>query len=141
MQVLGTRALNRALLARQLLLRRASLSPLQAVRLLCGLQAQAPFPPYYGLWSRLQGFAPEDLGRLLLDRAVVRIVLMRGTVHLVTAEDCLSLRPLVQSIMDRDLRSNTLHASHLRGLDFAQVATAVKELLAEGPRTGAELGR
>jgi Winged helix DNA-binding domain len=141
MQVLGTRALNRALLARQLLLRRASLSPLQAVRHLCGLQAQAPFPPYYGLWSRLQGFAPEDLGRLLLDRAVVRIVLMRGTVHLVTAEDCLSLRPLVQSIMDRDLRSNTLHASHLRGLDFAQVATAVKELLAEGPRTGAELGR
>ena len=68
---------------------------------LAGLQAQAPFPPYYGLWSRLDGFRPEDLAGLILDRRVVRIALMRGTIHLVSARDCLLLRPLVQPVLDR----------------------------------------
>jgi hypothetical protein len=58
-----------------------------------GCRAQAPFPPYYGLWSRLGGFRPEDLAPLNTDRGVVRIALMRGTIHLVSARDCL---PLVQ---------------------------------------------
>lgn len=141
MHVLGTRALNRALLARQFLLRRVKLSPLDVVRHLCGLQAQAPFPPYFGLWSRLHGFAPEDLSRLLLDRSVVRIVLMRGTVHLVTAEDCLFLRPLVQPILDRDLITNTTYAAALESLDLASLATDAREALAERPHTGAELGK
>jgi hypothetical protein len=141
MQVLGTRALNRALLARQFLLRRVKQSPLEVVRHLCGMQAQAPFPPYFGLWSRLHGFTPEDLSRLLLDRSVVRIVLMRGTVHLVTAEDCLFLRPLVQPILDRDLRTNTAYAAALVGLDLKSLAADARVLLAERPHTGAELGK
>lgn len=141
MKVLGTRALNRALLARQFLLQRVKLSPLDVVRHLVGLQAQAPFPPYFGLWSRLHAFSPDDLARLLLDRSVVRIVLMRGTVHLVAADDCLLLRPLVQPIMDRDLATNTAYAAALAGLDFAKVAAEVRVLLAEQPRTGAELGK
>lgn len=141
MRILGTRALNRALLARQFLLRRVTLSPLEVVRQLCGMQAQAPFPPYFGLWSRLHGFAPEDLSRLLLDRSVVRIVLMRGTVHLVTADDCLFLRPLVQPILDRDLKTNTAHAPALVGLDLAALATDASALLAEHTLTGAELGK
>jgi hypothetical protein len=55
---------------------------IETVEHLGGLQAQAPFPPYYGLWSRLAGFRPGDLAELLLNRAVVRIALMRSTIHL-----------------------------------------------------------
>ena len=85
--VLSDRALNRATLARQLLLRRSSLSPLQAIEQLVGLQAQVPLNPYTGLWSRLEGFRPEELAQLLEDRKVVRIALMRATIHLVSAGD------------------------------------------------------
>jgi Winged helix DNA-binding domain len=82
-------ALNRALLDRQLLLRRAALPDdagragrvVETVKHLVGLQAQAPFPPYYGLWSRLAGFRPPDLAELITGRRVVRIALMRGTIH------------------------------------------------------------
>ncbi|WP_424923704.1 winged helix DNA-binding domain-containing protein [Amycolatopsis acidicola] len=141
MQVLSTRALNRALLARQFLLRRVKVSPLAAVHHLVGLQAQAPFPPYFGLWSRLHGFAPDDLGRLLLDRSAVRLALMRGTVHLVTASDSLFLRPLVQPLLDRDLRTNTTHAGALKDLDLGRLAKEARAILAERACTGAELGK
>jgi len=72
MTTLSLRALNRATLERQLLLRRAKMSAYDAVERLAGLQAQAPFPPYYALWARLHGFQPEDLASLLLNRRVVR---------------------------------------------------------------------
>src|SRR5436853_6619341 len=109
--VLNQRALNRALLARQMLLEPARLpegpgrtqAVIAMVEHLAGLQAQAPFPPYYGLWSRLAGFRPADLAELLVDRQVVRIALMRGTIHLVSARDCLTLRPLTQPVLDRAL--------------------------------------
>ena len=67
--VLTRRELNRALLARQGLLSRTGATPVAMVEHLVGLQAQAPLPPYYGLWSRLEGFDPHELGRLLTDRA------------------------------------------------------------------------
>jgi hypothetical protein len=137
---LSRRALNRATLARQLLLARAELPAIRAVEHLVGMQAQAPFPPYFGLWSRLKGFDPDELASLLLDRSVVRIVLMRGTVHLVTAEDCLGLRPLVQPIMDRDLRTNTTYAPGLAGLDLDALAVAGRALLDKQPHTGKALG-
>ena len=70
---LGLRALNRATLARQLLLERAELPVLDAVAHVCGLQAQEPQEPIVGLWSRLRGFDPAVLSGLLLDRRVVRI--------------------------------------------------------------------
>lgn len=107
MRTLGTRELNRALLARQSLLRRQSGSALQLIEHLVGMQAQAPFPPYYGLWARLRGFRADELSQLLLDRKVARIVVMRGTVHLVAASDALPLRALTQPIMETDLRGNT----------------------------------
>ena len=91
---LSLRALNRATLARQLLLSRSPMSALDAIEHLVGMQAQAPFAPYYGLWSRLDGFTGEELSGLLTSRKAVRIVLMRGTIHLVTAKDCHRLRPL-----------------------------------------------
>ena len=79
---LSLRALNRATLARQHLLQASSVSALAAIEHLVGMQAQAPFAPYYGLWSRLEGFTGGELSDLLTERKAVRIVLMRGTIHL-----------------------------------------------------------
>ncbi|UOZ10485.1 winged helix DNA-binding domain-containing protein [Amycolatopsis sp. WQ 127309] len=140
MTTLSRRALNRATLERQLLLRRAKLSAFDAVAHLAGLQAQAPFPPYYALWARLHGFRPADLAELLESRRVVRIALMRGTVHLVTAADALAWRPAVQVLYDRDLKQNTLHAQALTGLDHDVVAAAARELLLDAPLSSTALG-
>jgi hypothetical protein len=85
---LSERALNRALLARQLLLRRSSLTALAVVEHLVGLQAQTPNAPYIALWSRLTDFEPRVLTELIDDRQIVRIALMRSTIHSVTSRDC-----------------------------------------------------
>jgi hypothetical protein len=139
-ETLSRRALNRATLDRQLLLRRAKMSAYDAVEHLAGLQAQAPFPPYYALWSRLRGFEPQELASLLEERRVVRIALMRGTVHLVTAADALAWRPVVQVLYDRDLKTNTQHARELADLDHDEVASAARELLAASALSSTALG-
>jgi hypothetical protein len=137
--VLGRRALSRATLARQLLLARSDVTVLDAVEHLVGLQAQLPSNPYTALWSRLAGFRPDALGGLLVDRRVVRIVVMRATLHLVTADDCLLLRPLMQPVLDRELARHRDYAPALRGVDLAAVLAFARTLLAERPRTGPEL--
>lgn len=91
--VLSTRALNRATLERQLLLRRATVPVKDAVGRLVGLQAQNTRPPYFQLFSRLEGFDPAALSALMESREVVRIVTLRSTIHTHTAEDALTLRP------------------------------------------------
>jgi Winged helix DNA-binding domain len=145
--VLSQRALNRALLSRQLLLARPELPQepagrraevIKAIEHLVGLQAQAPFPPYYGLWSRLGGFRPDDLAALITDRGVVRIALMRGTIHLVSARDCLPLRRLVQPVLDRSLRGT--FGRQLAGADPAAVAAAGRKLVEAQPMTFSQLG-
>lgn len=137
--MLGVRELNRALLARQLLLARSDLAPLQAVEHLVGMQAQAPQAPYVGLWSRLADFAPEQASQLLTDRELVRIGLMRGTVHLVTAEDCLLLRAWLQPLVyERYLPANPSYLKAVAGIEDELVET-VEALLTEAPRTNAEL--
>ena len=136
---LGRRELNRALLERQLLLRREPMAVAGAVEHLVGLQAQAPTPPYYGLWSRLRDFDPAELGRMLTDREAVRMTLMRGTVHLVTVRDALALRPLVQQVAERG--HNGAFGRRMGGADPARIVAAVRALLAEGPLTARELGR
>ncbi len=136
--VLGPRALNRALLERQQLLRRAATPIAGMIEHLLGLQAQSPMPPYYGLWSRLEGFDPHQLGRMLTEREVVRLTLMRGTVHLVTVRDALVLRPLVQTVVERG--HNGAFGRRMGGADRARLAAAVRELLADGPLTARELG-
>ncbi|MFF5756901.1 winged helix DNA-binding domain-containing protein [Streptomyces longwoodensis] len=134
--VLGTRALNRATLARQLLLRRSSSTAAAAVRHLVGLQAQNVKPPYYALAARLDGFAPEALSRLMADREVVRIVTLRSTIHTHTADDCLTLRPLVQPARDRELAS---FRTGLTGVDLDRLAALTRELVEGEPRTMAQL--
>jgi hypothetical protein len=136
--VLGPRELNRATLARQMLLRRQRLPALEAVERLVGMQAQAP--PYVGLWTRLAGFRPDELASLITDRQAVRIALMRNTVHLVSACDCLALRPLMQPDFDRSLYSTPARRKDLEGVDIDALAAAGRALLEERPRTARELG-
>lgn len=140
MERLSLRAVNRATLARQQLLARVDRSAVEMVEHLVGLQAQSPFPPYTGLWTRLVDFQPGELADALVERQVVRIALMRGTVHLVSATDACFLRPLIQPLLDRDLRTNTQHAAGLAGLDLPKLADAVRDVLAERPHTAKELG-
>jgi DNA glycosylase AlkZ-like len=139
---LSERALGRATLARQLLLRRHDMAPLVAVEHLVGLQGQEPRDPYVALWSRLAAFDPGALERLLVDRDVVRVVVMRGTIHLVTAADCLAIRPLVQPVLDRELRTHQQHGEPLATLTPAvrrEVLRFAAAVLAERPTTGAQL--
>jgi hypothetical protein len=134
---LSRRALNRAFLARQLLLERAPLTTHAVIERLAGLQAQAPQAPYVGLWTRMRDFAPDDLSALLLDRSVVRLVVMRGTVHLVTADDCRRLRPTVQPSLDRALGPRTWAV--LEGVEPEDLVAAGRAWLHGTPRGMTEL--
>ncbi|AVH55781.1 MULTISPECIES: winged helix DNA-binding domain-containing protein [Streptomyces] len=136
--VLGTRALNRATLDRQLLLRRSPLSAQAAVEHLLGLQAQNVKPPYYALAARLAGFDPEALSQLMADREAVRIVTMRSTIHTHTAADALTLRPLVQAARDREL---VTFRKGLTGVDLDRLAAISRELVEAEPRTMKQLGQ
>ena len=138
--ILGLRALNRATLARQLLLRRAEMTAAEAIEHLVGMQAQAPEAPYVGLWTRLNGFQATELAELITSRRAVRLPLMRATVHLVTARDCAALRPLAQVVLERSF-SGQQFARNLAGLDMAAVKASGHALLDERPRTRAEIGR
>lgn len=135
--VLSTRALNRAALARQLLLERATLPVIDAIERLIGLQAQLPNPPYVGLWTRLANFQQRDLTRLMERRRVVRSTMMRATQHLVTARDYLQLRPVLQPVLERSWRNNWERKAG--GVDRSELLAAGRELLTEQPRTITEL--
>ncbi|MFF5496766.1 winged helix DNA-binding domain-containing protein [Streptomyces aquilus] len=134
--VLGTRALNRATLDRQLLLKPSHLTAQAAVEHLLGLQAQNVKPPYYALAARLDGFRPESLSALMADRSVVRIVTMRSTIHTHTADDALTLRPLVQAARDREL---TNFRKGLVGVDLDRLAAVARDLVEAEPRTMKQL--
>jgi hypothetical protein len=136
--VLVPRALNRAFLARQLLLQRHRQSAVETIEHLVGLQAQAPDAPYVGLWTRLDGFRHDELATLLTERRTVRTWLMRGTVHLVTGRDCLTLRPLVQPALARSFNASPF-GQNLAGVDLAPILAAGRALIEERPRTRAEL--
>jgi len=136
---LTPRALNRATLARQLLLDRSALTPAQAITHLAGLQAQAPLAPYVGLWTRLAAFRPQQLENLMNERGVLRAHLMRHTVHLVDARDFLRFRPLFQPLLSQGLRGNL--ARRLDGVDLAELRAEAASLLAQAPLTRTALAR
>jgi hypothetical protein len=134
--VLSRRELNRALLARQLLLERARLPVGRAIERVAGLQAQEAAPPFIGLWTRVEGFDRAQLVRSLSRRTVVKATLMRGTLHLVTARDYAffapAVRPMIQGLWRRYLRERDEVAGveelAARALAYAKV-----------PRTNAEM--
>ena len=130
---LTARTLNRTTLQRQHLLARTPLDALAAVHHLVGLQAQVPTNPYTGLWSRLEPFAASDLETLLLERKVVRIASIRGTIHLLTADDCLAFWPLFRPVFDRELAAHPEVGPALVGVDLAPVLAWARALLREEP--------
>ncbi|MGW2511505.1 winged helix DNA-binding domain-containing protein [Streptomyces scopuliridis] len=140
MTVLDTRALNRATLARQLLLDRADVPVLDAVAHLGGLQAQEPQEPYVGLWSRLRAFDPAALSDLLAGRRVVRTHLMRRTVHLLTADDALAWRARHDTMLRQRVLGN--YRRELDGTDLDELAAAGRAVMADDePRSMTELAR
>ena len=110
-----------------------------AVEKLVGLQAQNPLDPYLALWSRLDGFDPDAMGRLVTERSLVRITVMRGTIHLLTADDALWLRPLTQPVLSAELSRHRDFAPALAGVDIEPVLAAAQPLLAASPLSGPAL--
>jgi hypothetical protein len=135
-ELLTRRRLNRATLARQMLLQRERGSAVEAVERLCGMQAQEPRPPFPGLWTRLQGFRREDLHLALHDRTIVRGTLMRGTLHLMSAADYVAHRTTLQPMLTRSL---ALLGPRAEGLIAEEVLPVARALLDEHPRTFSEL--
>lgn len=121
-----------------MLLGRRRLGTAAAVEHLVGLQAQEPQAPYVGLWSRIDGFTPESLSELLATGAAVRGLLMRSTLHLVTAGDWPSLRAITQEVNARGFRCSAFSKA-LAGVDIEDLRVQGRELLAERPLTRAEL--
>jgi Winged helix DNA-binding domain len=110
-----------------------------AIERLVGLQAQTTHSWYHGLWARLEGFQPQRLAEMLVNRQVARIALMRSTIHLVTARDCLWLRPLTQPVIERSAKGS--FGRHWIELDTEAVVAAGRALVEEKPRTFSELGK
>ena len=131
------RQLNRATLARQMLLKREATKPLAAVERLVALQAQWPRPPFVGLWSRVKGFERSDLGALLDGRQAVRATLLRGTLHVLSAKDYLSLRPAIQAMLEGGMRS--ILSRRGAELPVEQLADQARDLLAKSPLTFEDL--
>jgi hypothetical protein len=137
-RILNLRELNRATLARQLLLERAHLSPLEAIQQLAGLQGQLPNPPYIGLWSRVHAFEREELTQSLEQRQVVRTSMMRRTLHLVTAEDYMRFRPALRSLHQRDLEAHFANQPS-SCLEQDRLIAQMRAFVQEQPRTNVEL--
>src|SRR5215213_6102514 len=135
-ELLTRRRLNRATLARQMLLQRERGSAVVVVERLCGMQAQEPRPPFPGLWTRLHGFRRQDLHRALHDRMIVRGTLMRGTLHLMSAADYVAHRMTLQPMLTRSL---ALLGARDSGLQAEEVLPVARALLSERPRTFGEL--
>ncbi len=139
MDILSNRQLNRATLARQMLLQRSDSSIVDAVRFLGGLQAQQSNDPYICLWTRLNNFTHEALTALIVERVLARATTMRGTLHLHTIDDLLGFRALVAPFLKAQWKSNFLR--RFGSEDQAKVHKAGVKLLDRGPLTSGELGK
>ena len=133
--------LNRALLARQLLLARVRDSPAATIEHLAGMQAQAPNLPYVGLWARLEDFETDSLSRMVTSRKAVRLSLMRNTIHLVTARDAFRIKPLFLEFGERGYMHGSPWGRNISRDELTTITAAGREIMAERPRTVAELSR
>ncbi|HEX3771367.1 MAG TPA: winged helix DNA-binding domain-containing protein [Polyangiaceae bacterium] len=130
---LTLRDINRATLARQMLLAREAVAPLKAIERLAGLQAQWPKPPHLGLWSRLEGFERGALLALLGKRQAVRATMMRGTLHVVSAKDYVALRPIFQPMLTRAVAA--VLRERMKGIVIDEVVAEAREVLHGKPAT------
>jgi hypothetical protein len=138
-RVLTKRGLNRALLERQLLLRRRRMPVLEAVERLVALQAQEPRDPYVAIWTRVEPFRAETLSGALEERRAVRMTHLRGTLHLVTARDAIGLRALVQPAIERVIFSSSPLRKTFASVDMDELLAALRGWLEERPRKRSEL--
>ncbi|UQA55993.1 winged helix DNA-binding domain-containing protein [Polyangium aurulentum] len=134
---LSLRALNRATLARQMLLARERATAFDTIERLAGMQAQLARPPFIGLWSRLEGFAREHLTVLLERREVVRVTMMRGTLHLMTARDYVRMRAPMQPMLSEAMRS--ILRARTDAFDMEGIVAEGRRYFEEEPRTFDEL--
>ncbi len=125
-EVLSKRRLNRATLARQLLLESSALEVVEAVEQVGGLQAQEPASPFIGLWARLSDFEAADLDAAIRAKAVVKGTLMRATVHLVTATDYRALWPAIAPVLE----GNSRRRDRVQRLSTRRVAALQKRVRA-----------
>jgi len=110
---------------------------LEAIEHVAGMQSQAPQAPYVGLWTRLEEFGTRELSDLIAARRAVRAPLMRATLHLVSAEDCLAFRSALQPVLERSFAGAPFD---IGGVDLGALLAAGRELIEHRPRTRAELG-
>ena len=108
---------------------------------LVGMQAQEQYDPYVALWNRIEGFDPAELAELLEERRAVRGTLMRGTIHLASADDYLALRPVLQALVEQRFHTGSPFGRNLASIDLDEVVAAGRELIEEKPRTSGELRR
>jgi hypothetical protein len=136
---LTLRDLNRTLLARQHLLSRTTMPALAMVEHLLGLQAQENLPPYLSLAARIDGFDPRELSGALERGDAVRLLTMRGTIHVLTPDDALALRPWVQPALDQVSKSNQMNKT-ARHVPVENIVRETRRLLEHGPLPVKELG-
>jgi hypothetical protein len=134
---LTLREINRATLARQMLLAREKVTPVKAIERLVGMQAQWPKPPFLGLWSRVEGFEREHLTSLLHKRTIVRATFLRATIHVVSAKDFLALRPAVQPVLESAMQA--ILKERLDGIDLPALMKQVRKMLDREPLTFAAI--
>lgn len=131
-KTLTKRALNRATLARQLLLERRKTKPLAVIEQLVGLQAQIPRPPFIGLWSRIEGFRREDLIKLIERHDIVRGTMMRGTIHLMSRGDFAKFRTTMQPMLSQ---GGARALKDRKALDRDELVACGRAFFDEAPRT------
>jgi hypothetical protein len=136
-RILTLRELNRATLLRQMLLSRESVSIPSAIERLVGLQAQQALAPFVGLWTRLPDFKRDDLASLIADHTVIKATLMRGTLHLATAQDYLWLRATLQPALTQGFEA--IMKERGNAFDYDKMAAAARIFIAEKPRTFADI--
>jgi Winged helix DNA-binding domain len=136
-RILTLRELNRATLARQMLLERENVSVPAAIERLAGLQAQLASAPYVGLWTRLRDFRREDLAGEIESRKVVKATMMRATLHLCTAEDYIRFRTALKPVLIGAADAIVKRRGH--DFDLDKVLKAARKFIGEKPRTFAEI--